>query len=234
MMPSRYCRQILPPEMCDYIEKFVKEPNMEWIDGILSLRTGVSDIKDNDYGSKTKKVFEGYHEESKNIILNFLNNDLEFQYLTCPKIYSAPIFSKIIKDGYYKCHLDNEFMGHYSTTLFLNDPSEYEGGELQLLIDDELINYKLQKGWGVTYSTGTPHQVKKVTSGKRYACVLWTISYINDIMDRELYYEISKTEESIQNIIPDVNIYDNLFEFQNDPQSRLANVKKSIVRRHLK
>ena len=53
-------------------------------------------------------------------------------------------------------------------------------------------------------------------------------------MDRELYYEISKTEESIQKIIPDVNIYDNLFEFQNDPQSRLANVKKSIVRRHLK
>ena len=57
MIPSQYCRQILPPEMCDYIEKFVKEPNIKWIDGILSLRTGVSDIKDNDYGSKTKKVF---------------------------------------------------------------------------------------------------------------------------------------------------------------------------------
>ena len=234
MIPTQYCRQILPPEECNYVEKLIKKPDMDWKDGILTMIGGTADIKNKDYGSNTKKVFEGYHQDSYTIIRNFLDKDLEFQYITCPKIYSAPIFSKIIEDGYYKSHLDNEFNGHYSTTLFLNDPSEYEGGELQLLIDGEIVNHKLKKGWGVTYSTGLTHQVKKVTSGKRYACVFWTTSHINDIIDRELYYEVSKAEESIQKIIPDKTVYDDLIQFQNDPRCRLSNVKKSIVRRNLK
>ena len=52
--------------------------------------------------------------------------------------------------------------------------------------------------------------------------------------DRELYYEVSKAEESIQKIIPDKTVYDDLIQFQNDPRCRLSNVKKSIVRRNLK
>ena len=61
----------------------------------------------------------------------------------------------------------------------------YGGGELQLLIDNEIHDIKLKKGWAVTYSTGIPHQVKKVTSGQRYVSVFWTTSRIPDIIDRD-------------------------------------------------
>ena len=29
MIPTRYCRQILPPEECNYVEKLIKKPDMD-------------------------------------------------------------------------------------------------------------------------------------------------------------------------------------------------------------
>ena len=43
-----YCRQILPPEECNYVEKLIKKPDMDWKDGILTMTGGTADIKDKD------------------------------------------------------------------------------------------------------------------------------------------------------------------------------------------
>ena len=69
---------------------------------------------------------------------------------------------------------DDSFEGCYSHMLYCMAFTEIE---LEKLNND--ISHKLKKGWGVTYSTGLTHQVKKVTSGKRYACVFWTTSPVS-------------------------------------------------------
>ena len=73
------------------------------------------------------------------------------------------LYSCMDEGGFYKPHIDHPSTGMFSSTLFLEEPNKYDGGELQLLIDDQLLEFKLDPGYCVTYETGTPHQVKKVT-----------------------------------------------------------------------
>lgn len=226
MIPRKYCRQIIPTEECNYIENILKSSTCEWRDGILSVKI----INEKFDWSDIKKVDETFNNDLFKIIMNRLDDDGEFRAMTCPKNTKNAIFSRISEGGYYKVHVDGMFTGHYSTTVFLNDPEEYEGGELQLLIDGEVHDIKLKKGWAVTYSTGIPHQVKKVTSGKRYVSVFWTTSRIPDIIDRDFYYELSKIEKTLKNSL---SIPDNVNDFMNDPLNRVVILKNALIQKYI-
>ena len=140
------------------------------------------------------------------------------------------IISKITEGGYYKCHFDSEYAGTYSTTIFLNEPDEYVGGDLQLLIDGDLKNFKLNAGWGITYTTGIPHQVLSVTEGVRYAGVFWSTSIISDPFMREIYHGLSNIQQKLKS---SERVYSNLEEFADDPSNQIEMLKKNIIRRCL-
>ncbi|QPB08091.1 2OG-Fe(II) oxygenase [Synechococcus phage S-H9-1] len=101
------------------------------------------------------------------------------------------IFSKYLEGGYYHQHVDNQRMGRmrtdYSCTLFINEPEEYEGGELCIDIGTHEVKYKLEAGKAIVYPTGIRHRVDKVTSGERHVCVFWIESALQDVRMRELY-----------------------------------------------
>tara|TARA_R100000231_G_scaffold47950_1_gene41077 strand:+ start:330 stop:1016 length:687 start_codon:yes stop_codon:yes gene_type:complete len=225
MIPRKYCRQLIPTEECNYIENIIKSPSCQWRDGLQTVNIANEKFD----WTEIKKVSETFNDELFRIIMNNLDADNEFIAMTCPRSTKNSIFSRIGRGGYYKPHIDNVFTGHYSTTVFLNDPDEYKGGELQLSIDGEMHDIKLKKGWAVTYSTGIPHQVKKVTSGKRYVSVFWTTSRIPDIVDRELYYELSKIEKSLK---ISYKIHDNVDGFINDPVNRIATLKNLLIQKY--
>ena len=225
MIPRKYCRQLIPTEECNYIENIIKSPSCQWRDGLQTVNIANEKFD----WTEIKKVSETFNDELFRIIMNNLDTDNEFIAMTCPRSTKNSIFSRIGRGGYYKPHIDDVFTGHYSTTVFLNDPDEYKGGELQLLIDGEMHDIKLKKGWAVTYSTGIPHQVKKVTSGKRYVSVFWTTSRIPDIVDRELYYELSKIEKSLK---ISYKIHDNVDGFINDPVNRIATLKNLLIQKY--
>ena len=106
-----------------------------------------------------------------------------------PKTNSGMLYSCMDEGGFYKPHIDHPSTGMFSSTLFLEEPNKYDGGELQLLIDDQLLEFKLDPGYCVTYETGTPHQVKKVTKGTRKCCIWWTRSTIYKLKDLYKYRE---------------------------------------------
>jgi len=60
-----------------------------------------------------------------------------------------------------------------SLTLQLSDPSEYEGGELQVMTSSEPCGAEKQKGLIVGFPSWTLHRVTPVTSGKLYTLVVW-------------------------------------------------------------
>lgn len=101
------------------------------------------------------------------------------------------IFSKYETGGYYHTHVDSQRMGRmrtdYSCTLFINDPSEYEGGELCIDVGTEEVKYKLEPGQLLVYPTGISHRVNKVLSGERHVCVFWIESAMQDVRMREIY-----------------------------------------------
>ena len=65
-----------------------------------------------------------------------------------------------------------------SLTIFLSNPSDYDGGELVLELPFGERAIKLPAGSGVLYSTTALHRVTEVTRGERLAVVTWVRSYI--------------------------------------------------------
>lgn len=63
-----------------------------------------------------------------------------------------------------------------SSVLFLSDPEEYEGGELEIVTTGNIENplvLKPKRGDCVFFSSFMPHRVRPVTSGRRVTLVSW-------------------------------------------------------------
>ena len=72
----------------------------------------------------------------------------------------------------------NWFNRKISLTIFLNDPDEYEGGELDIETkgprdDTRYDTFKLPKGSIVVFPSNKWHRVRPVTSGIRKSLVAW-------------------------------------------------------------
>ena len=233
MIPNYYCREILPKEKLNYVRKLITAPTVDWKDGAISMFAGAYDKKLPDFGTTQKKLRETFNKDVFSIIMSEIDKDENFLCMVTPRRTDTAMVSKIEKGGYYRCHLDNEFNGHYSTTLFLNEPEEYKGGELQLLIDGQTKNIKLKAGWGVTYATGIPHQVLTVTEGVRYASVFWSKSLITDPFIREIYYSLNNIQQKYGNSGFIDKVHTDIKEFMDDPRVEIAMLKKTILRRYL-
>ena len=61
-----------------------------------------------------------------------------------------------------------------SMVLQLTDPSEYEGGDLQLLETEDPVTLKRDQGTVLFFPSYTPHRVTEITRGTRNSVVGWT------------------------------------------------------------
>jgi len=82
-------------------------------------------------------------------------------------------------NGHYDWHTDADVNDlatprKLSMVLLLSDPSEFEGGELQLKIgNDKPITVELKKGRAWFFPSYVLHKVTPVTKGVRKSVVLW-------------------------------------------------------------
>ncbi|MGY3266385.1 Fe2+-dependent dioxygenase [Lysobacter sp. HA35] len=79
-----------------------------------------------------------------------------------------------------------------SCTVFLSDPSDYDGGELTMQLGEQELAYKLPAGCALIYPSTTIHQVAPVTRGVRVAAITWLQSWIADAARRELMVQLEE------------------------------------------
>lgn len=79
-----------------------------------------------------------------------------------------------------------------SCTIFLNEPSEYDGGELVAQFGAQELAYKLNAGDAILYPSTTIHQVAPVTRGVRLAAITWLHSWVADASQRELLVQLEE------------------------------------------
>lgn len=93
----------------------------------------------------------------------------------------------------YGPHIDDALMTpqrlrtDVSVTIFLNDPSEYEGGELCI---PPGYGVKLPVGSLIAYPSSTIHEVRPVLSGTRIVAAFWVESLVRDPAKREILYDL--------------------------------------------
>jgi PKHD-type hydroxylase len=79
------------------------------------------------------------------------------------------------EEGMYVWHQDFnvQISRKLSIVLQLTDPSEYEGGNLQILTGVAPVSVKKQRGIVAVFPSFTLHQVTPVTQGTRQSLVAW-------------------------------------------------------------
>ena len=116
----------------------------------------------------------------------------------------TPKFSRTLKGGGYDRHGDSAIMlGELRTdlafTLFLSDPSDYEGGELCIEeAGGRVSQVKGSPGTCVVYECHNPHWVNTVTSGERIIAVTWLESKVRDISQRALVRRLTDVCKDIE------------------------------------
>ncbi|MFO1387537.1 Fe2+-dependent dioxygenase [Cellvibrio sp.] len=122
------------------------------------------------------------------------------------KIY-PPKFNCYKDGGTYGTHIDSAIMpvpgtnmsvrGDLSATLFLSEPDEYVGGELEIDGVQGGEGIKLAAGDMVLYSSGFEHRVNPVVKGARYASFFWIESYVRDEKNRSTLFELDQTIQQL-------------------------------------
>lgn len=188
--------QVLSPEKIQTIRSLLNQA--EFVDGKLTAGWHAKLVKHN------QQLEQSFPESDslKNTIKQALNDHPLFQTAVRPKHIHSMLISRYSTGMSYGRHTDNALMQHgwrsdVSFTVFLNEPNDYDGGELVIEGSDDERSYKLAAGSALIYPSTTLHRVAPVTSGDRLVAVGWVQSLIRDAQRREILFDLEVSYRSL-------------------------------------
>ena len=196
---------VLDKQRLDFIKQVLEKAN--FVDGTLSAGMAAKRVKNNEELSAGEEQMQ----QLNNLVMGSLVQHDEFKAAAIPFRVAAPYYARYTKGMTYGDHVDDPIMGgsgqqyrsDVSTTVFLNEPSEYEGGELVITTSFGEQKIKLAAGSAVVYPSSSLHHVAEVTKGTRLVAVTWSQSMIRDPAKRELLYTLNQARESLLKQRPD-------------------------------
>ncbi len=141
----------------------------------------------------------------ENFIMQALTRHPMVQRAVMPKMTMPPIISRYTPGMSYGTHVDSPLNGRDYTirtdvgiTLFLNNPEEYEGGELEVMNNGEFKPYKFRAGDAICYPTTQLHRVNEVKFGERLVAVTWMQCVIRDAHKRSLVFQAHEVVRGLE------------------------------------
>lgn len=189
-------KNLLSYEKLTEISKKLDSEN--FIDGKLTAGWAAKTVKENaQLDSKN-----AYGREIKDELKQLLLKHPTFQAVARPRSVHSMLISRYETGMSYGTHVDNAHMANnlrsdISFTIFLNGPSDYEGGELMIEESEQERAIKLEAGAVIVYPSSTLHRVAPVTKGVRLVAVGWVRSLIRDPAQREILYDLDRSRRSI-------------------------------------
>ena len=140
------------------------------------------------------------YAESVQLVSAALTRSREFMDFAMPKQVAPPLLCRYTPGMRYGAHADAAlvYIGNarlrsdLSCTVFVNDPSAYEGGELSLVLGNQAIAFKGAPGDAIIYPSTTLHEVVPVRSGERLVSITFIESFVADQHKRMQVYELNE------------------------------------------
>lgn len=186
--------QILAAPELAYAEALLTQA--PWEDGQASAGAQAAQVKNN-------QQLPHDCEAAKYIrtrVLEGLDRNSTFFSAALPKRVFTPRVNRYAgASNYYGNHIDNAIRAlssgakvrtDLSCTVFLNNPEDYDGGELTVTDTYGEKTIKLAAGDAVLYPGTSLHQVKPVTRGQRLACFFWIESMVRSDEQRSLLFDL--------------------------------------------
>ncbi len=166
----------------------------QFVDGKLTAGSDAQKVKNNlELGQNNDLV-----GQIVRLVVGALKDSNEFWWATRAKEMLSPLIAKYEPGMFYGSHLDNAVMGgklrlrtDISITVFLNSPSEYDGGELSLETGFGTTKIKGNAGDAILYPSTLYHHVEPVTRGQRLVFVNWIQSAVSDVGKRQILYDLA-------------------------------------------
>jgi PKHD-type hydroxylase len=168
----------------------------EWIDGRVTAGHQSAKAKDN------LQIPEGHPaaRELGELILQSLNRNPLFISAALPLKVFPPLFNRYDAGQSFGNHVDNairqlpgtphRIRTDLSATLFLTDPTDYDGGELVIEDTYGVHAVKLPAGHMVLYPSTSLHHVRAVTRGARISSFFWIQSMVREDGKRTLLFDL--------------------------------------------
>ena len=175
----------------------------EWVDGNVTSGPQAALAKKNEQLVEASAAAR----EAGAIVLDALGKAPLFIAAALPLKIFPPLFNRYAGGHEFGIHVDNavriqrgsEFRvrSDLSITVFLEDPGEYEGGELLVEGQFGAQSVKLPAGDAILYPSSSLHKVTPVTRGCRVASFFWIQSMVRDDGARRLLFDLDSAVQRL-------------------------------------
>jgi len=166
--------------------------------------------------------------ELGDLVLRALGRSPVFNSAVLPLRVLPPMFNRYDVGMRFGAHVDGairtvagagiRMRADVSTTIFLTEPEEYDGGELVIEDTYGAHEVKLPAGHAVVYPASSLHSVNEITRGSRWGSFFWSQSMIKDQERRAMLYDLDRAIIGTRTRLPDddpavlslANVYHNL------------------------
>ena len=170
----------------------------EFVSGLKTATGCAAQVKDNEQLDVQSDVAL----RAGQLLIDKLRQNPVFSAATLPARIVPPRFSRYRPGMRYGDHLDAPLMGglppirtDIAVTLFLADPSSYDGGELAIETDYGIQRFKGEAGDCVIYPADAVHRVEPVSRGERVAGFFWIQSLVRDPAKRRIVFDLAGVVE---------------------------------------
>jgi PKHD-type hydroxylase len=181
----------------------------DWVDGRATVGAQGARVKQN----RQLPEHSALGLELGQIVLAALAKNPLFFAAALPRMTIPPLFNSYAGGEHYGLHVDGavrrlpgsvlSLRTDVSSTLFLSDPEDYDGGELVVVDTYGSHEVKLPAGDLILYPSTSLHQVMPVTRGVRVCSFFWTQSMVRDDAQRSMLFELDQNIHKLRNRLGD-------------------------------
>ena len=178
----------------------------DWIDGRATVGAQGAQVKQN------RQLPDGapLALELGQQVLDALAASPLFFAAALPVRSIPPLFNSYAGGEHYGAHVDGSMRRlpaaaggawlrtDISSTLFLSEPDEYDGGELVVVDAYGTHAVKLPAGDLILYPSTSVHHVEPVTRGARVCSFFWTQSMVRDDARRAMLFELDQNIQRLR------------------------------------
>jgi len=181
----------------------------EWVDGRETVGEQGAKVKQN----RQLPELSPLGRTLGNTILAALAGNPLFFSAALPLRFVPPLFNRYEGGENYGLHIDGsvrtipgtslQLRTDLSCTLFLCEPDEYDGGDLEVVDTYGTHEVKLPAGDLILYPSSSLHRVHPVTRGTRLCSFFWLQSMVRDDQRRSMLFELDQSIQKLRGRVGD-------------------------------
>jgi len=176
----------------------------DWVDGRETVGAQGARVKRNRQLPEHSPVSQAL---GRSVLAALARHSLFFS-AALPLRFVPPLFNRYEGGEHYGMHVDGalrampgtgeQLRTDLSCTLFLCDPDDYDGGELEVVDTYGVHEVKLPAGDLILYPSTSLHRVTPVTRGARVCSFFWLQSMVRDNGQRAMLFELDQTIQRLR------------------------------------